>query len=137
MCVVIYHDPVQLTRRLAANECGIQVDFRGPPLTTNWYRVWGAAIAAAGMCIRERQDGIGIIQGRSCARRYLYVRHWLISIDGGSIITLTVRKVNSLRSSGVASTNRDVGDSGIHRQFESGNDNAVVIYLDLLTSCDT
>lgn len=55
-------------------ECAVEVDIRGPPLTTNWYRIWSAAVAALYMCIPKQQDGHAIIQ------------------DGGSIITVTLRK---------------------------------------------
>lgn len=56
--------PTKLTRYKAEGQCDISVEGTGAPMITKWYRVWGAAVAAVGMCAVAGKDGVATIQSR-------------------------------------------------------------------------
>ena len=54
-----------LTASVASGDCSITLVMDGPPVRMTWYEIWGAAVAVAGMCVREAKLGTAILQCRS------------------------------------------------------------------------
>ena len=55
----------RLMRRQAGRECVIELQITGEILIASWYKMWAAAVAAVGMCVRKNQDGVATVEGRS------------------------------------------------------------------------
>ena len=55
----------RLTRQQAGRQCVIELQITGEFLIASWYKMWAAAVAVVGMCVRRSQDGIASVEGRS------------------------------------------------------------------------
>ena len=53
-----------LTASAASGDCSITLLIDGPPVWMTWHEIWGAAVAVAGMCVREAKLGTAILQCR-------------------------------------------------------------------------
>ena len=54
-----------LTASAASGDCSITLSMDGPPVSMTWHEIWGAAVAVAGICVREAKLGSAILQCRS------------------------------------------------------------------------
>ena len=54
-----------LTAFAASGDCSITLLMDGPPVPMTWHEIWGAAVAVAGMCVREAKLGTAILPCRS------------------------------------------------------------------------
>ena len=54
-----------LTASAASGDCSITLLMDGPPVRMTWHEIWGAAVAVAGMCVREAKLGTATLQCRS------------------------------------------------------------------------
>ena len=43
----------------------------GELLIASWYKMWAAAVAAVGMCVRKSQEGVATVEGGSNFSVYL------------------------------------------------------------------
>ncbi len=43
--------------------CIIKVQISGPPLISNWYSIWGKAVAVAELCVVKGRNGGAIVTG--------------------------------------------------------------------------
>lgn len=69
--LTIHHIPSTvntLTVSVASGDCSITLEMDGPPAPMTWYQIWGAAVAVAGMCVRDAKLGTAILQCRSRKR---------------------------------------------------------------------
>ena len=55
----------RLMRRQAGRACVIELKITGEVLIASWYKMWAAAVAAVGMCVRRNQDGVATVEGKS------------------------------------------------------------------------
>lgn len=78
----------RLTRQQADRKCVIELQITGDLLIASWYKLWAAAVAVVGMCVRKGQDGVATVEGRSNLSVHVY---WsVIEQSTGGIASLTI-----------------------------------------------